>query len=142
MAKLAVSENYKEYKGEIEFIFKDRTGNVVHTHVEPNIVKIYAKEILAHRMGHSKVWDPNANSGTGAWVASPIDPNEDLSVKYILFGASFDENGVPLDSDDSRFYTEDPITQTPVPLRLQPGADFDGGLINAIPIAEPDRPRS
>tara|TARA_R100001244_G_scaffold25113_4_gene25547 strand:- start:9108 stop:10157 length:1050 start_codon:yes stop_codon:yes gene_type:complete len=140
MAKLSVNDHYKEYKGEIEFVYKDRAGNVVRRHVEPNIVKIYAKETLAHRISHSKVWDPNADSGTGAWVASPVDPNEDFAVKYILFGASFDDNGVPLDTDDARFYQIDPITQIPVPLRLQPGADYDGGLINAVPLAEPDRP--
>lgn len=140
MAKLSVNDKYNNYKGEIEFIWKDRSGNVVHRHIEENIVKIYAKETLAHRVGHSKIWDPNANSGTGAWVATPVDPIEDLSIKYILFGASFDDNGIPLDTEDPRYYQIDPITQTPVPLRLQPGANYDGGLINAIPIAEPDRP--
>jgi hypothetical protein len=140
MPKLNLTENFKEFKGEIEFIFKDRLGNIVKRHVEPNIVKIFAKEILAHRMYHSKVWDRTANSGTGAWVQNPIDPNEDFSAKYILFGASFDENGVPLDANDPRYYTVDPVTQIPIPNRLTPGADYDGGLINAIPIAEPDRP--
>lgn len=132
--------NYKEYKGEIEFIFKDRNGNIVDTIIEPNIVKIFAKEIISHRIPHSKVWDRTANSGTGAWVQNTVDPDEDLSVKYILFGASFDDNGVPLDTNDPRYYTVDPVTQIAVPIRLQPGADFGGGLINAIPIAEPDRP--
>ena len=140
MPKLNLTENFKEYKGEIEFIFKDKFGNVVKRHIEPNIVKIFAKEILSHRMFHSKVWDRTANSGTGDWVENPIDPLEDFSVKYILFGASFDENGVPLGVNDPRYYTVDPVTQIPIPNRLTPGADFDGGLINAIPIAEPDRP--
>jgi hypothetical protein len=140
MSKLNLSENFKEYKGEIEFIFKDKLGNIVKRHVEPNIVKIFAKEILSHRMFHSKVWDRTANSGTGDWVQNPIDPLEDFSAKYILFGASFDEDGVPLDANDPRYYTVDPVTQIPIPNRLTPGADFDGGLINAIPIAEPDRP--
>lgn len=139
-SKINLSDNYREYKGEIEFVFKDKLGNVVKTHVEPNIVKIFAKEILAHRMYHSKVWDRTANSGTGAWVQNPVDPNEDFAAKYILLGASFDENGVPLDTNDTRFYTVDPVTQIPVPNRLEPGADYDGGLINAIPIAEPNRP--
>ena len=138
--KLHLSENYKNYRGEIEFIWMDRLGNVVKRQIEPNVVKIFAKEILSHRLFHSKIWDRNANSGSGAWVQNPIDPNEDFSAKYILFGASFDENGVPLDTDDSRFYTIDPVTQIAVPKRLEPGANFDGGLINAIPIAEPDRP--
>jgi len=138
--KLNLNENYKEYKGEIEFIYKDKLGNVVKRHVEPNIVKIFAKEILAHRMYHSKVWDRTANSGGGAWVQNPVDPNEDFATKYILLGASFDENGVPLDANDTRYYTIDPISQLPIPNRLTPGADFEGGLINAIPIAEPNRP--
>jgi hypothetical protein len=138
--KLKFTENYKEYRGEIEFIFKDRLGNVVNRYVEPNIVKIFAKEILSHRMYHSKVWDPTANSGGGAWVQNPVDPLEDLSVKYILLGASFDENGTPLGADDPRYYTVDPVTQIAVPNRLHPGADYEGGLINAIPISEPERP--
>ena len=140
MPKLNLTENFKEYKGEIEFLWFDKLGNLVKRHVEPNIVKIFAKEILAHRMYHSKVWDPNANSGTGAWVQNPVDPDEDFSAKYILLGASFDENGVPLDTNDPRYYTIDPVTQLPIPNRLDPGADYDGGLINAIPLAEPDRP--
>ena len=138
--KLNLNEHVKEYKGEIEFIFKDKLGNVVRSYTEPNIVKIFAKEVLSHRMFHSKVWDRTANSGTGGWVENPVDPLEDFSVKYILLGASFDDNGVPLDTNDSRYYTVDPVTQIPVPNRLEPGADFEGGLINAIPIAEPDRP--
>lgn len=138
--KLNLTENYREYRGEIEFIFKDKLGNIVKRQIEPNIVKIFAKEILSHRMFHSKVWDPTANSGTGDWVQNPVDPTEDFSVKYMLFGASFDENGAPLGDSDSRFYTTDPLTQIAVPNRLFPGAENEGGLINAIPIAEPDRP--
>lgn len=131
---------YKSYRGEIEFIYRDRHGRVVKTHIEPNIVKIFAKEILSHRLIHSRIWDPQANSGTGDWIPSSIDPMEEFSAKYILFGASFDENGVPLDTDDTRFYTTDPVTQIPTPIRLTPGATYGGGLINAIPLAEPDRP--
>src|SRR5690349_153482 len=93
---LTDSMSHREYKGEIEFVFKDKQGNVVHTHTEPNIVKIFAKEILSHRMPHSKVWDPSASSGAGGWVASTVDPNEEFSVKYIVLGASFDEDGIPL----------------------------------------------
>jgi hypothetical protein len=142
MVKLNLREkyNYKEFKGEIEFIIKDRNGTIVDTIIEPNIVKVFAKEILSHRLPHSRVWDRTANSGVGAWVQSTVDPTEEFSAKYILFGASFDENGVPLDTNDTRFYQIDPITQIAVPIRLEPGADFGGGLINAIPVAEPDRP--
>lgn len=138
--KLNLSDNYREYKGEIDFVFKDRLGNIVDVRTEPNIVKIFAKEILSHRMVHSKVWDRTANSGGGAWVNNSIDPNEEFSVKYILLGASFDSNGVPLDTNDPRYYTIDPVTQIATPIRLSPGAEYDGGLINAIPLAEPDRP--
>ncbi|MBD3407277.1 MAG: hypothetical protein GF411_14250 [Candidatus Lokiarchaeota archaeon] len=129
-----------KYRGEIEIIIKDRNGNVIERVVEPNIVKIFAKEILSHTMPFSKVWDPNASSGSGGWVDSEIDPNEDFAVKYILLGASFDANGIPLDTEDTRFYTLDPVTDTYKPIRLEPGAWYDGGLINAIPIADPDRP--
>lgn len=135
------SETLKDglYKGEIEFIIKDRNGVVVGRHSEPNIVKIFAKEILAHRMAFSKVWDPTAGS-SGAWVPSNIDPNEDFAVKYILLGASFDANHVPLDTNDPRYYTKDPVTGFFVPITLGPGADYQGELINAIPLSEPERP--
>jgi hypothetical protein len=130
----------REYKGEIEFIIKDLRGRVIDRHIEPNIVKVFAKEILSHRLGASQVWDPGANNGVGAWIPSPIDPNEDFAAKYILFGASYDSSGVPLDVNDPRYYNIDPVTQTPIPVRLTPGAEYGGGLINAIPLAEPNRP--
>lgn len=127
-------------RGEIEFIFKDRNGVIVDRYVEHNIVKIFAKEILAHRMPFSKVWDPTGGTGSGAWVPSGIDPLEEFAPKYILLGASFDANHVPLDSNDPRYYVKDPVTGQFVPITLSPGADFQGELINAIPLAEPDRP--
>jgi hypothetical protein len=127
-------------QGLIEFVIRDRQGRIIDTFVEPNLIKVFAKEIFANRIGHSEVWDPSASSGTGAWVSSGLDPNEDFSVKYVLFGASFDGDGIPLDTNDSRFYTTDPVTQLPVPIRLTPGADFGGGLINPVPISEPERP--
>ncbi len=127
-------------KGEIEFIFKDRNGVVVDRYVEHNIVKIFAKEILAHQMPFSKVWDPTAGTGSGAWVPSGIDPLEELAPKYILLGASFDANHLPLDSNDPRYYIKDPVTGQYVPITLTPGANYNGELINAIPFAEPDRP--
>ncbi len=130
----------KWVKGEVEIIVKDKRGRIVSRQIEPNLIKIFAKEIIAHRVIPTNVWDPTANSGAGAWVASGIDPYEDFSVKYIAFGASFDENGVALDSDDSRYYTVDPITSAAIPVKLQPGAFYDGGLINPIPISEPSRP--
>jgi len=140
--KLNLSEKmpYKEYKGEIEIIVKDRSGNVIDRIVEPNIVKIFAKECLAHTLPYSKVWDPNAGTGVGAWVESDNDPDEEFAVKYILLGASFDDNGVPLDAEDERYYTYDEVSGTYIPIRLDPGAHYGGGLINAIPISEPSRP--
>jgi len=127
------------YNGELEFLFKDRNGRIIRTHREPNLVKISAKEILAHRLPHSKVWDPTAASGAGAWVTHDIDLDE-FSAKYIVFGASFDEGGNPLDAADTRYYTPDPIAGGYIPNTLGVGAEFDGGLINAIPISEPVRP--
>jgi len=146
MNTLSFNENlpYKTFKGEIEFIIKDKAGRVIDRIIEPNIVKIFAKECLSHRLPFSKIWDPDAatgsSTGAGAWVDSEVDPNEDFAVKYILLGASFDANGVPLDTEDTRYYYLDPVTETYRPITLEPGAHYDGGLINAIPIAEPDRP--
>lgn len=130
---------YKNYKGEVEIIIKDINGNVIDHQVMPNIVKIFAKEVLSHRIAHNKVWDQNAGTGEGAWVTHNIDI-EEFAVKYIVFGASFDEQGNPLDSTDSRFYVTDTATGGSIPITLYPGADYDGGMINPIPISEPTRP--
>jgi hypothetical protein len=125
--------------GEIEIIIKDVHGRVLSHSRTHNIIKIGAKEILAHRLAYEKIWDPNASSGAGAWVASGLDAS-DYAPKYILFGASFDENGAALDTTDPRYYTIDPITGLTIPVTLGVGAEYDGGLINAIPISEPLRP--
>jgi hypothetical protein len=138
--KLTLKENIGKFAvGEVEFIIKDRHGHVINTICEKNIVKIFAKEIISHRIPFSKVWDPNAGS-EGAWVSNTVDPDEDFGIKYILFGASFDDHGVPLDTNDPRYYTIDSVTGIPTPIRLEPGAYYEGGLINAIPISEPMRP--
>lgn len=129
----------KSYQGEVEFIVKDKQGRVVSSRREKNIVKIFAKEILAHRLAHSKVWDPTANTGSGGWVAHSIDL-EEFAAKYIVFGASFDENGNPLDSADTDFYVPDTAIGGYIPISLSPGAEYDGGLIKPVPIAEPSRP--
>ena len=140
MKNISINEKMNRYaRGEIEFIIKDRNGTVINTIRDDNIVKIFAKEILSHRMPYSKIWDPEAGT-EGDWVDSNVDPDEDFGVKYIIFGASFDENGIPLDANDPRYYTIDSVTGIPVPIRLEPGAWYEGGLINAIPIAEPTRP--
>jgi hypothetical protein len=125
--------------GIIEFIIKDRNGNIVDRIIERNIIKIFAKEMLSHRLPSSEIWDQEAGSG-GAWVASGIDPDEEFSARYILFGASYDSHGTPLGTDDTRFYQVDLVTGQYIPIRLDPSAAYDGGLINAIPIEEPIRP--
>lgn len=137
---ITLGEKFSAFDGEIELIGKDRHGNVIDYFRDHNEIKIFAKEILAHRLPHSKVWDPTASSGGGAWVASGIDPDEDFAAKYILFGASFDDDGAPLDTADTRYYVLDVVTGGTIPVTMEPGAYYGGGLINAIPIAEPDRP--
>ncbi len=139
-------EAYKVFHGDkkgvhgiLEFIIRDRRGNVVQHYFDRNIIKIFAKEMLAHRLPSTQIWDPNANTGTGAWVDSGIDPTEEFSARYILFGASFSSTGAPLDNEDPRFYTKDTVTDTYIPIRLGPGAEYEGSLINAIPLAEPNR---
>jgi hypothetical protein len=127
------------YHGEIEVIIKDKYKRVIKTMREPNLIKIFSKEMLAHRIAPTHVWDPAA-SGGGAYVPSNIDPDDEYSIKYVLFGASFDENGIPKGPDDARFYTYDTATGSYIPVRLETGATNDGGLINAIPLSEPDRP--
>jgi hypothetical protein len=137
--KRASKGHAQECQGEIEFEIRDRHGRVLDRIREPNIVKIFAKEMLSHRLPHSKVWDPNAGGGAGAWVTHNIDLDE-FSAKYIVFGASFDENGNPLDSADTRYYTEDSVVGGYVPISLGTGAEYDGGLINPVLISEPTRP--
>lgn len=126
--------------GIIEFIIKDKNGNILDHRIEKNIIKIFAKEMLAHRLSSSKVWNQESNGGLGSWIESGIDTNEEFSARYIMFGASFDDNGNQLGTNDPRYYTIDTATGQYIPVRLNPSADFEGGLINAIPISEPTRP--
>lgn len=125
----------REYFGEIEIEFIDpKTKRVIERRIENNIVKVFAKEIMGHTIIYDKIWDPQGGTGSGAWVDSY--PQEDFKVKYMLLGASFDENGVPLDANDERYYQRDETTGLYRPIQLLPGADYDGGLINPIPIDE------
>jgi hypothetical protein len=133
-------DDKKGAMGVLEIIVKDKAGRVVEHHIEKNIIKIFAKEMLAHRLPSSQIWNPDANGGLGEWEDSNADPDNEFSARYILLGASFDENGTPLGTNDTRYYTQDPVTGQFVPVRLTPAADNGGGLINAIPIAESDRP--
>jgi len=128
------------YKGEIEFIVKDKYGRVVDTHKEPNIVKIFAKESFSHRIAPANIWNPNANSGAGAWEANGLNL-DDYSIKYMVFGASYNPtNFAPLDVNDADFYKVDSILGGSYPIQLTPGATDEGGLIKPIPVAEPNRP--
>jgi len=129
----------RSYEGEVEIEIRDKAGRVLDTHREKNIVKIFAKEILSHRIPYNKVWDPNAGTGSGAWVTHSIDLDE-FAVKYIVLGASFDDDGNPLDNADTRYYTADSVIGGYIPITLGSGAEYDGGLINPIPISEPNRP--
>ena len=144
MAKLDISDKFfmpAQPRGEVEFDIKDKNGRIIdRIALEPNIIKVFSKELLAHAMCPTQVWDPSAGTGSGAYVDSNIDTNEEFVARYIMFGASYDENGLPLDADDARFYTIDTVTGNSIPIKLQPGAFYGGGLINAIPISEPDRP--
>lgn len=126
--------------GILEFIIKDRNGVEIDRIIEKNIVKIFAKEMLSHRLPGSEIWDPAADGGSGAWVSSDVDPEDEFAARYILFGASFDDDGSPLGSEDTRYYVQDPVTGQFTPIRLSPSATNDGGLINAIPLTEPDKP--
>lgn len=138
---LTVKEEYRNYRGEIEIIIRDKYGRVVNVLREKNLVKIFAKEMLAHRLPYSKIWDPDANSGSGGWISSGIDADEEFAAKYILLGASFDPvTKQPLDTQDSRYYLEDSATNSYIPIRPNVGADNGGDLINPIPITSPDRP--
>ena len=129
--------------GALEITIRNKKGDVVNVIREPNLVKVFAKELLSHRIPYSMVWNPQLNNSNGAsiggWVPSDIDPTEEFAVKYILIGASFDNSGLPIENDP-RYYTLDPVTSTYVPLTLTPGATNNGGLINGVPIAEPSRP--
>lgn len=130
----------KAYRGELEFEVRSaRNGRIVNTVRQPNIVKIFAKEILSHRLVPPHVWDPNADGGGGAWVSHSINIDE-YAPKYMCLGASYDSNGLPLDTADTRYYNYDQVSNSYVPVALDVGADYGGGLINAIPIAEPARP--
>lgn len=140
MHNIDVADKYTKASGEVEFIFRDKHGRELGRHREPNLIKIFSKEMLAYRLPYSKVWDPAAGSGSGAWVASGIDTDEEWSAKYIIFGASYDTDGVPLNATDPRYYVSDQVGGSYVPIRLSPGAGFEGELINAIPISEPNRP--
>jgi hypothetical protein len=122
-------DDKKGATGILEFILKDKDGNIIDHIIEKNIIKIFAKEMLAHRLPTTELWDPDAND----WV-TPYDDINEFAARYILLGASFDEEGSPLGVNDTRYYTYDSISESYVPIRLDPSAEYSGGLINAIPL--------
>lgn len=135
-----LNDSFKSYKGELEFIIRDKHGRLVENRKEPNIVKIFAKEILSHRLPHSKIWNPDANSGAGAWESNGLNLDE-FSPKYIVFGASYNTTTfAPLDTADPSFYYQDTVLGGYYPVQLTSGAAFQGGLIKAVPVSEPLRP--
>lgn len=140
MLTLTDKYNYRNYNGAVEIIIKDKTGKIIQRIYEPNIIKIFAKEMLSHTLPYSKVWVPASSSGSGAWVDSGIDVDEEFAPKYFIFGASFDDDGLPLDVSDSRYYELDTVTDSYVAVKPNVGADNDGDLINPIPITDPGRP--
>ena len=149
MSQIELNEGYglmrtpqglaQSFQGELEFIVRDMRGNELERRREKNIVKIFAKEILSHCLPSRSIWDPNANGGTGGWIAHSL-PLNDWTPKYICFGASFDNRGVPLDTSDLRYYSPDEVSGGFVPKALGVGAEYEGGLINAIPISAPNIP--
>lgn len=150
MNQIELQENYgykrtnrgvvSAYNGEVEIIIKDaRNGQVLEHRRVHNIVKVFMKEILSHCLPSHRVWEPGAGTGAGDWVNTNL-ALDDYNPKYICFGASFDNEGIPLDSGDDRYYTHDTVSGGFVPVVLGVGAEFGGGLINAIPISEPNIP--
>ena len=79
--------------GEIEFIIKDRNGNILDVVKDRNIVKIFAKEILAHRVGYSKVWDPDAGTDgiglTAILILMRISPSSTSCLVHLLMLMGF-----------------------------------------------------
>lgn len=141
MNNITIQDQVKGYRGEVVFEIRDRKGRLVHIHKEQNIVKIFAKEMLSHCIMPTKIWDPDASTGAGAWVDSNIDPDNEFTPKYIIFGASYDDStGQPLDTNDTRYYTADSTSGGYIPVKPSPGASDGGDLIHPIPISEPNRP--
>lgn len=112
-----------------------KTGEIVTEHINKNIIKIFAKESIAHSIVPANIWDPIGS----VWTPHSLDL-ELYRPRYIVLGASFDENQLPISGIDSRYYNQDNINGGFIPKQLTPGATNNGGLINAVPIASPSRP--
>jgi hypothetical protein len=138
-ASIKLPEQVKDYRGEIQIEVRDRKGQLVNSYTDHNLVKVFAKEILAHCMAPRQIWDPNANTGVGGYVDSGV--SDDYFPKYIIFGASYDDTtGQPLDVQDTRYYLKNLTSNSYVPVKPDVGADNGGDLIHPVPISEPDRP--
>jgi len=126
----------KDLSGYVHIIVRDAaTGEIVWDNIDKNIIKIFAKESLAHAIVPANLWDPVGST----WIPNGLDL-ELYRPRYIVFGAAFDDNLQPISGIDSRYYQADQINGGFQPIQLTPGANNGGGLINAVPIASPQRP--
>lgn len=136
MVNIAEMLKTKELNGAVHIIFRDaKTNEVISETLEKNIIKSFAKECISHSIVPFKIWDPISN----LWVENGLEL-EPYRPRYIVFGGSFDENGAPLSGIDTRFYETDTLNGGFKPIKLSPSATNGGGLINPVPIAEPNRP--
>lgn len=126
----------KNVAGYVHIIVRNvHTGEVVFDNIDQNIIKIFAKESFSHSIVPENLWDPVSNT----WVPNGLDL-ELYRPRYIVFGAAFDDQNQPVSGIDTRYYQPDAINGGFSPIQLTPGGTNDGGLINAVPIASPDRP--
>lgn len=136
MVEIKESFNAKELNGAVHIIIRDaKTKEIIKETLENNIIKSFAKECISHSIVPNKLWDPISN----LWISNNLD-TELYRPRYIVLGGSFDENGAPVSGIDSRFYQTDVLNGGFKPIKLTPGATNGGGLINPVPIAEPNRP--
>lgn len=127
----------KDVAGYVHIIVRDaKTKEVIWENIDQNIIKVFAKESFSHSIVPANIWDPLGSS----WVPTGLDL-ELYRPRYIMFGASFDNNNNnAISGIDTRYYQPDSINGGFTPIQLTPGATNNGGLINAVPIASPDRP--
>jgi hypothetical protein len=126
----------KDVAGFVHIIVRDAvTKEIVWQNIDQNIIKIFAKESFSHSIVPANLWDPIGNT----WVPNGLDL-ELYRPRYIVFGAAFDDNLLPISGVDTRYYQPDSINGGFSPIQLTPGATNNGGLINAVPIASPTHP--
>lgn len=133
---LKLKESVKDLSGAVEIIIRDaKTNEIISSSFEKNIIKVFAKECIAHSIVPEQLWDSLGST----WVANNLNL-ELYKPRYIVLGGSFDAQGGPLSGLDTRFYELDILNGGFKPIKLTPGATNGGGLINPVPIAEPTRP--